>query len=456
MRAVILAAALGAVYASDVVQLTGDTFKDFITSEANALVEFYAPWCGHCQKLAPKYEEAATTLKDKVKLAQVNCDDHKSLCSEVGISGYPTLKVYAEYKGERSADGIVSYMTKVTRESPLKLTEETFDDFKKDDNAVVIGFFADSDEKAGKFKEIAEELKLKISFGLVEDQELTEKKEEKVGSVVVYTSFEPHRVVYSGDLEDKESLVKFIKESSTPLLEDVSPENYGENLMSGKPNGYIFVATEEQRQEMTKLFKDIAKKYRDDVILLFVDANQFGSFAEALGLPANQWPSLGFQNGADKTKFVYEGKLEKDSVEKFVKSIVDKTAAPFLKSAPIPTEEPKDKIKVIVNKNYNEIVRDESKNVFVKFYAPSDWEKLANEFSDPSKNVVIAKFDATENDLPLDAGFEISGYPTLKFFPAGSDKTPVDYSGERKLESFREFVNKLTNNTAKEEDHDEL
>lgn len=72
----------------------------------------FAPWCGHCKALAPEYEEAATTLKDKsIKLAKVDCVEEADLCKEHGVEGYPTLKVFrgldkvAPYTGPRKADG---------------------------------------------------------------------------------------------------------------------------------------------------------------------------------------------------------------------------------------------------------------------------------------------------------------------------------------------------------------
>lgn len=93
--------------------------------------------CGHCKNLAPHYEEAATTLKDKnIKLAKVDCVDQADLCQEQEVKGYPyvsfnahaignelilplsrTLKTFrsgesSPYTGPRKADGIVSYMVK--------------------------------------------------------------------------------------------------------------------------------------------------------------------------------------------------------------------------------------------------------------------------------------------------------------------------------------------------------
>jgi len=57
-----------------------------------------------------------------------------------------------------------------------------------------------------------------------------------------------------------------------------------------------------------------------------------------------------------------------------------------------------------------------------------------------------AKIEATENDLPPSLPFRISGFPTLKFKPAGSSEW-LDYSGDRSLESLVSYVNESAKNS---------
>ncbi|ENN76828.1 hypothetical protein YQE_06669, partial [Dendroctonus ponderosae] len=99
----------------DVVELTPSNFdKLVIQGDEVWIVEFFAPWCGHCQHLVPEYTKAATVLKGVVKVGAVNADEHKELAERYNVRGFPTLKVFgankytpADYNGNRVAEDIV-------------------------------------------------------------------------------------------------------------------------------------------------------------------------------------------------------------------------------------------------------------------------------------------------------------------------------------------------------------
>lgn len=106
---------------SAVVQITGMDYDRVIAkSNYTSIVEFYAPWCGHCKNLKPAYETAAKSLAGIAKVAAVNCDEemNKPFCGKMGVQGFPTLKIVRpgkkpgkptveDYQGPRSAKGIV-------------------------------------------------------------------------------------------------------------------------------------------------------------------------------------------------------------------------------------------------------------------------------------------------------------------------------------------------------------
>merc|ERR1712088_1101817 len=132
--------------------------------------------------------------------------------------------------------------------------------------------------------------------------------------------------------------------------------------------------------------------------------------------------------------------LTVENLTTFVSSVVKGEAEPYLKSEEIPdaNSESKKELKTIVGKNINDIVYQEDKHVFVKFYAPwcghcqslaPIWEELAESYKDDD-SVVIAEF----NDV------QIEGLPTLILFPKNGAHSQIDYKGERTLEALKKFV----------------
>lgn len=92
----------------DVVVLTDSSFeKTVLGSDEMWLVEFYAPWCGHCKNLAPHWADAATELKGKVKIAKLDATVEKSIASRYEIRGFPTIKYFPA--GKKDWDSAQEY-----------------------------------------------------------------------------------------------------------------------------------------------------------------------------------------------------------------------------------------------------------------------------------------------------------------------------------------------------------
>ena len=110
---------------SSVLDIGPANFENVVLqSNKPAFVEFYAPWCGHCQKLAPILEQLADKFafaKGKVSIAKVDADENKDLGRRFGVQGFPTLKwfdgksnVPEDYKGGRDLESLSAFIIEKT------------------------------------------------------------------------------------------------------------------------------------------------------------------------------------------------------------------------------------------------------------------------------------------------------------------------------------------------------
>lgn len=118
VAAAVAASPVSALYSagSPVLQFNPNNFKSkVLNSNGVVLVEFFAPWCGHCQQLTPIWEKAAGVLKGVATVAALDADAHKELAQEYGIRGFPTIKVFVpgkppvDYQGARDVKPIVEF-----------------------------------------------------------------------------------------------------------------------------------------------------------------------------------------------------------------------------------------------------------------------------------------------------------------------------------------------------------
>ncbi|KAK4994769.1 protein disulfide-isomerase precursor, partial [Elasticomyces elasticus] len=370
------AAALAA--ASDVHELKTDTFEPFVKEHDLVLAEFFAPWCGHCKALAPEYEEAATTLKEKdIALAKIDCTEEADLCQSYGVEGYPTLKVFRgpnniqPYSGQRKAQAIVSYMTKQSMPSVSLIDKATIEEFKTADKVVLIGYFA-ADDKASNvtFTGVADSLRENFLFGATSDEALAAAEGVKQPAIVLYKTFDEGKNTFEEKF-DASAITKFAQTAAVPLIGEVGPETYAGYMASGIPLAYIFAETPEERSTLAEALKPLAQKHKGTVNFATIDAKSFGQHAGNLNLEVGKWPAFAIQDIAKNQKFplAQSGKLTEKDVGAFVDDFVAGKVEPSIKSEDIP-EKNDGPVTVIVAKNYEEVVMKNDKDVLVEFYAP--------------------------------------------------------------------------------------
>jgi thioredoxin-like negative regulator of GroEL/DnaJ-domain-containing protein 1 len=119
---------------SDIETLTGENFHELVEQGQHQtpwLVDFYAPWCLHCQEMSSDWRKAAIALSGKARLGAVNCEKEGRLCQSRNIRAYPQVILYNKgdvdtYEGSLVTDDFVNFVLENTVSYVHQLTESNF------------------------------------------------------------------------------------------------------------------------------------------------------------------------------------------------------------------------------------------------------------------------------------------------------------------------------------------
>ncbi|PLB45111.1 thioredoxin-domain-containing protein [Aspergillus steynii IBT 23096] len=218
---------------SPVLQVNNKNYDQLIAnSNYTSILEFYAPWCGHCQNLKPAYEKAAKNLDGLAKVAAINCDedDNKPLCGRMGVQGFPTLKVVVpgkkpgkprveDYQGARSAKAIVNAVVEKIPNHVKKVTDKDLESWlSKDKEAPKAILFTEKGTTSPLIRSVAIEFLGSVDVAQVRNNQAEAVEKfgiENFPAVVLVPGSEKNPIVYDGELK-KGPLVEFLSQVATP------------------------------------------------------------------------------------------------------------------------------------------------------------------------------------------------------------------------------------------------
>jgi len=224
-----------------VVLLNKDNFAETVFgSEHVWLVEFYAPWCGHCKNLAPEWIKLAKTYQGIIKVAAVNGDEDRELAGHFKVQGFPTIKLFPskpvkkgdgfikepiDYNGARTAAAMAQFALSHLPNFVTPVNDKNIDEFLSSTPELPkVLLFMNKKETTPLYKGLAVDYHYALNLGQVKDTDKAVVEKYKVDKyptlLVVKQGEEP--VVYTGELKH-ETLFNFLKKYAPPKAQQQQP-----------------------------------------------------------------------------------------------------------------------------------------------------------------------------------------------------------------------------------------
>ncbi|XP_059980699.1 protein disulfide-isomerase-like protein of the testis [Lagenorhynchus albirostris] len=440
------------------------------------MVLFHNPSSEQSRNLAEELGKAVEIMgkgKNGIGFGKVDITVEKELRKEFDVKKAPELKLFFEgnrsepisCKGVVESTALVVWLRRqISQKAFLFSDTSEIAEFVNSRPLVIIGFFQDLEEEVAElFYDVIKDFP-ELTFGVILIRNAIGRFHVTLDSVLV---FRKGKIVNRQELIDDSTnehiLNQLIKQHLTDFVIEYNTENkdliYELHILN---HMLLFVSKSSKSFRMTmQHYKLTSKEFQNKILFILVDADEprNGRVLEYFRIAEAEIPCVQILNLSSdaRYKMPFE-EITYENLKKFGQSFLNRKAKKHQSSEEIPKYWDRGPVKQLVGKNFNVIVFDKERDVFVMFYAP--WsqkcralfpvlEELGRKYQNHS-TVTIAKIDITANDVQLT---HLDRYPIFRLFPADSQQA-VLYTGEHTLKGFSDFLESQIE--IQTEDEDEL
>lgn len=333
--------------------LTDETFTSTIKERDIVFTLFYLPFDHRSLAFLRAYGEAARKFENETDrpFTYVNCHDWTDVCAKEKITRYPTLKIFhqgkylKDYDGMQSIEDVITAYTLLKQEKPVPLLEKIniekfFNGILPDGSNIsgsvfVVGLFADTQSKGvNTYQGVAKRLGDQFTFGINTNGNGKDFVQiygcSVLPCIVVLKKkdiVQPY-VAYSGDVSSAEELSKFIEQSLTPSLAELTPSLFPRLYKQKRAFVISFVDDTETSREMLDPVQTLVRSGSfPDLIFCSLQSGDVNSFGRQIlqtyhNTTSSSLPALSYAHLSEGKVYNYMDKsFSKEQIEAWLRDV---------------------------------------------------------------------------------------------------------------------------------------
>ncbi|KAI8584780.1 hypothetical protein K450DRAFT_217988 [Umbelopsis ramanniana AG] len=297
-----------------VIQLTPASYESKVVgSDKQWFIQMYTPWCRYCKEMSSAWTELASSLKDKINVASINCEagsDAKAFCMKHKITGYPTLQFVSgdqtsEYKGAREVDNMLQFTKKYNSELQ-EITGAQLTSIQQDDSVAFIHLYNEDSKAsleliAAVSKAFVQDVPFYITADPISIRHLGYEIGELPASIILKGK---HKFVhasnnYDNTPENRRAVQTWVQKEKFPIVNEIGLNNAEEILKSDHLVAFALFNGDKDLNSQKKEFKTMTEAWLDkgnknsNILFAWLDGVKWSDYVnKVFGIKKSDLPRI--------------------------------------------------------------------------------------------------------------------------------------------------------------------